>query len=249
MNDIPSFLIIGATGGIGRELTAQLASTGANLTLCCRSEAVLQELATETGSKSVSVDAREYSQLEGAVKQHLDWYGALDGIANCAGSILLKPAHLTSEAEFAAVVGTNLTTAFNTVKAAARPMMAARRGSIVLVSSAAAERGLTNHEAIAAAKGGVVGLTRSAAATYANRQVRVNCVSPGLVATPATTRITQSETSLEQSQAMHALGRIGQPEDVASAIAWLLDESRSGWVTGQVLGVDGGLGSLMPRPR
>jgi NAD(P)-dependent dehydrogenase (short-subunit alcohol dehydrogenase family) len=119
-------------------------------------------------------------------------------------------------------------------------------GSIALVSTAAARTGLANHEAIAAAKGGVIGLTLSAAATYASRNIRVNCVAPGLTATPLAARITSNEAALKASQAMHALGRIGQPEEVASALAWLLDPENS-WVTGQILGVDGGLGSIRPK--
>jgi len=116
----------------------------------------------------------------------------------------------------------------------------------VLVSSAAARVGLPNHEAIAAAKAAVIGLTLSAAATYASYGVRVNCVAPGLVRTPATARITSNEASLRMSEQMHALGRIGEPEDVASAIAWLLAPG-AGWVTGQVIGVDGGLSSVRSR--
>jgi NAD(P)-dependent dehydrogenase (short-subunit alcohol dehydrogenase family) len=119
-------------------------------------------------------------------------------------------------------------------------------GSIVLVSSAAARVGLANHEAIAAAKAGVIGLALSAAATYAPRGIRVNCVAPGLVRTPLTSRITENEAALKGSLAMHALGRIGEASDVASAMEWLLDPAQA-WVTGQVIGVDGGLASLRPR--
>lgn len=105
-------------------------------------------------------------------------------------------------------------------------------------------KGLTNHEAIAAAKAGVIGLTRAAAATYARRGVRVNCVAPGLVETPMSARLTGSEEARKKSEAMHPLGRLGQPVDVAAAIRWLLRREESGWVTGQVIGVDGGLGTL-----
>ena len=124
--------------------------------------------------------------------------------------------------------------------------MARGGGSVVLLSTAAARHGLANHEAIAAAKAGLVGLALSAAATYGPRGLRVNCVAPGLVRTPLTERITSNEASLKASVAMHSLGRIGEPEEVASAIAWLLDPEQS-WVTGQVLGVDGGLGSVRAR--
>ena len=119
-------------------------------------------------------------------------------------------------------------------------------GSIVLCTTAAARTGMANHEAIAAATGGVMGLALSAAATYAPRNIRVNCVAPGLVDTPLAARITSNEGALKASTAMHALGRIGRPEEVASGIAWLLDPANS-WVTGQVLGIDGGLGTLRPR--
>jgi len=102
---------------------------------------------------------------------------------------------------------------------------------------------LPSHEAIAAAKAGVVGLVRSAAATYAAKGIRVNAVEPGLVDTPMSAGITGNEMMLRASTAMHPLGRIGRPEEIASLITWLLSDSGS-WVTGQVIGVDGGLGSL-----
>lgn len=115
-----------------------------------------------------------------------------------------------------------------------------------MVSSAAARIGLANHEAVAAAKAGVVGLARSAAATYASRGVRVNVVSPGLVRTPLAERIVSNDAALRASQAMHALGRIGEPDDVARVLEFLLDPAQS-WITGQDYGVDGGLGTLRSR--
>jgi NAD(P)-dependent dehydrogenase (short-subunit alcohol dehydrogenase family) len=119
-------------------------------------------------------------------------------------------------------------------------------GSIVLLSSAVAQRGMINHEAIAAAKAGVVGLALSAAATYARYNIRVNCVAPGLTRTPLTHVLTKNEVSLKASTALHPLGRIGEPDEVASAIRWFLSPDQS-WVTGQVLAVDGGLSSVQAR--
>jgi len=131
------------------------------------------------------------------------------------------------------------------VRAAAKTMRSSG-GSIVLMSSCAATTGLVNHEAIAAAKAAVEGLTRSAAATYAANNLRINAVAPGLVDTPMSKRITSNETALKASTAMHPLGRIGQPDEVAATIEWLLNGDAD-WITGQVIGVDGGLARVRPR--
>jgi NAD(P)-dependent dehydrogenase (short-subunit alcohol dehydrogenase family) len=212
-----------------------LRDAGAQVLACGRDAAKL------TGPAQ-TLDATDIDQVEAAVQRAASEFGRFDGIANCVGSLLLKPAHLTSASEWNQTLATNLTSAFAAVRAGVRGL-GNNPGSIVLVSSAAGRVGLANHEAIAAAKAGILGLTLSAAASYGNRQIRVNCVAPGLVETPLTSRITGNEASLKASQSMHALGRIGHPSDVARAIAFLLDPANS-WITGQVLGVDGGLGTL-----
>jgi NAD(P)-dependent dehydrogenase (short-subunit alcohol dehydrogenase family) len=244
MND-SVHVVLGASGAIGSALARRLAGRGARLVLGGRDAATLDALAAETGGLACPGDATAPEAAERAVALARERFGRLDGAANCVGSVLLKPAHLTRDDEFAAVLATNLWSAFHLVRAATKAMDGG--GSIVLVSSAAARTGLPNHEAIAAAKAGVEGLALSAAATYASRRIRVNCVAPGLVRSQLTARITGSEPALRASLAMHALGRIGEPDDVASAMAWLLDPATS-WVTGQVLGVDGGLGALKGRP-
>ncbi|MDX2152529.1 MAG: SDR family oxidoreductase [Bryobacteraceae bacterium] len=199
-----------------------------------------------TGASLIhTVDATQAAQVDELFAAVASRFGRLDGVAHCVGSLLLKPAHATTEADWAATLATNLTSAFYVVRAAVKAMTAAG-GSIVLVSSAAARLGMANHEAIAAAKAGILGLTLSAAATYANRGIRVNCVAPGLVETPLTERITKSDATRQASVAMHPLGRLGNADDIASAIAWLLDGGQT-WITGQVLGVDGGLASVRAR--
>jgi NAD(P)-dependent dehydrogenase (short-subunit alcohol dehydrogenase family) len=233
--------LIGATGGIGSATAKLLASQGREVVLAGRDAAKLAPLAEALAMPHAVVDAADFEALEAAIASA----GLLGAVVNCAGSLLLKPAHLTTAREYQETVAASLTTAFSTVRAAAKAMMSTG-GSIVLCATAAARAGFANHEAIAAAKGGVISLTMSAAASYAGRNIRVNCVAPGLVDTPLTSRITQNETALKASQAMHALGRIGRPEDVASAIAWLVDPANS-WITGQVIGVDGGLGTLRGR--
>jgi 3-oxoacyl-[acyl-carrier protein] reductase len=143
--------------------------------------------------------------------------------------------------EFADTLAANVTTAFNVLRSAVKVM--ADGGSVVLMSSVASKFGLPNHEAIAAAKGAVNGLVLAAAATYAPRKIRVNAVAPALVRTPLSVKITSNELALKASTAMHPLGRIGEPADVAAVVVWLLG-GESSWVTGQVFGVDGGMSAV-----
>jgi NAD(P)-dependent dehydrogenase (short-subunit alcohol dehydrogenase family) len=247
---MPVFLILGATGGIGSALTRRLAAEGADLILGARTESDLHDLAAETDALAHPLDATEYDEVQGIVDAAVERYGRIDGAVNLVGSILLKPAHLTSTDEFGDTLALNLHTAFYLVKAAARAMQTNRDpegGAIVLMSSVAARLGLANHEAIAAAKGGVAGLTRAAAASYAPRRIRVNAVAPGLVRTPMSERLTSTEAAEEASAKMHPLGRIGEPSDLVDILHFLLEPSRSGWITGQVLSVDGGFATVRPR--
>ena len=241
------FLVLGATGGIGTAVCSLLAAQGASVLAAGRNHEKLAQLRANHGVTTMEIDARDPAAVEKAVAAAGELTGNLDGVVNCVGSILLKPAHLTSFEEWQATLDVNLGTAFLAVKYGAKALSrGGRGGSIVLVASAAAQLGLANHEAVAAAKAGIIGLARSAAATYAARRVRVNCVAPGLVRTPLTERITASPAAERASLAMHPLGRLGEPGDVARAIVFLLDPEND-WITGQVLGVDGGLGSLKVR--
>ena len=244
---MPVTLVLGATGGIGAALTRRLAAAGHDLVIGARSADRLSALAGETGAAAFTLDATTPDGVESLVQHALDAHGRLDGLVNCVGSILLKPAHLTSPDEFEEVIRVNLLSAFLALRAAAKPMQKQKAGSIVLVSSVAAKLGLANHEAIAAAKGGIMGMVGAAAATYARAGVRVNAVAPGLVRTPLTERMTKTEAAEQQSAQMHPLGRIGEPDDVAATIAHLLDPDAAGWITGQTISVDGGFATVRPR--
>lgn len=237
--------IIGATGTIGSVLAGRLVQQGHHLVLVGRNEAKLRSLSERLRQPFAAVDLGSSEALEQALSLGDVSEERVDGLVNCVGSLLLKPAHATSDDEFRQVLETNLFAAFATVRAGAK-LLRERGGSIVLFASAAAEIGIQNHEAIAAAKAGVIGLARSAAATYAPNNIRVNVVSPGLVRTEMTRRIWENAPNSKVSAQLHPLGRLGEPQHVASLVSWLLD-SENDWMTGQVIGIDGGLGHVLSR--
>ena len=237
--------ILGGAGGIGSALARLVVAGSGSVFLAGRNPDKLVPLAAELGAGWADVDAADPDAVDACADQAAAALGGLSGIACCAGSLLLKPAHLTTTADWQATLAANLTSAFGCVRAAGR-LLKAEGGSVVLVSSAAARIGLANHEAIAAAKAGIVGLVLSAAATYARQKIRFNAVAPGLTRTPLTQGLVASELAEKASVGMHPLGRLGTPDDVARALAFLLDPAQD-WITGQVLGVDGGLASLKTR--
>jgi NAD(P)-dependent dehydrogenase (short-subunit alcohol dehydrogenase family) len=252
MSDTPAYVIVGAAGGIGTDLCRRLVARGpCRLLLAGRDAAKLDRLAGELAALRPEAviltrvcDATDSAAVDATFAEATSQFGALAGAVNLCGSILLKPAHLTTDKEFADTIAVNLFTAFHVLRAAVKAMPAG--GSVVLMSTVATKIGLMNHEAIAAAKGGINGLVIAAAATYAGKNVRVNAVAPGLVRTPLSERLTSNEGTLKASTAMHPLGRIGEPGDVGAVLAWLLDPATT-WVTGQVIGVDGGLSSVRGR--
>lgn len=245
MTDSPrKALIIGSTGGIGTRLCEQLSRAGWTLVLAARDQDRLEAQHRILGgavSTTASIDAGDFD----AVEQLLSEQGEVDALVNLAGSILLKPAASTSRYDFDQTISQNLTSAFACVRAAGKHMRK-QGGSVVLMSSCAARIGLSNHEAISAAKAGIEGLVRSAAASYASSNLRFNAVSPGLVETPLASGILSSEPARKASEAMHPLKRIGQPEEVARVIRMLI-EPEGAWITGQVIGVDGGMSTVRPK--
>lgn len=221
-----NYLVIAASSCIGQAVVKTLQSQGDRVFTTARDNQKIEPNAV--------LDATDFD----AVSEVFHQAGSLDGVVNCAGSLLLKGAHGTSKTQYQAVIDASLTTSFATVRAAGLSMT--EGGSVVLISSAAALVGLPNHEAIAAAKAAIIGLAQSAAATYAHLNLRFNVVAPGLTETPLSAPLIASELALQASKAMHPLGRIGTPDDIARAIVFLLNPENN-WITGQVLAVDGGL--------
>lgn len=242
-------IIAGATGGIGSALVRRLTQSGWQVAALGRREEALAELKNDvSGITTHLADATDASALTNAIKEATETLGGVDAYVHCVGSVFLKPAHLTKDEEWHEVLNLNLHSAFYGVRAVLSEMQRARHGAIALCSSVAARTGLVNHEAIAAAKGGVEGLVRAAAASYAPRGIRINAVAPGLVETGATKALLASEPARKVSEGMHPLGRVGQPDEVASLLAWLVS-TEADWVTGQIIGMDGGMGCIVPRPK
>jgi NAD(P)-dependent dehydrogenase (short-subunit alcohol dehydrogenase family) len=226
------YLVIAASSAIGQAATRALTAQGDTVFTTARD--------TSKINPDMILDATDFD----AVKDAFQRAGPIDGVVNCSGSLLLKAAHNTDKQQYQSVIDASLTTSFATVHAAGHHMK--QGGSVVLIASAAALVGLSNHEAIAAAKAGLIGLAQSAAATYATNNLRFNVVAPGMIDSPLTSQLVNNEAMLQASKAMHALGRIGQPEDVAQAIIFLLNP-KNNWITGQVLAVDGGLSRVRPK--
>ncbi len=241
-----AFVVLGGTGAVGSAVANLLIADGHQVMMGVRDLEKARPLAERLQCDVSPVAAADAESINACVLAATERYGDLDGVTNCIGSLLLKPAHMISDDQWHETLTTNLTSSFYLARAAAKVMRGGNGGSIVLVSSVAARHGLANHEAIAAAKAGVEGLTVSLAATYASRGIRVNAVAPGLVKSELTRSLWESEPVAKASAKMHPLGRLGEPSEVAGLIAWLLGPP-SAWITGQVIGIDGGLGSLTPR--
>lgn len=239
-----NYLILAASSDIGELCAKDLVNNNHRIFITSRKQDKLESLKKSLNCNGKIVDCANFDEVDNVFSDANNELGILDGVVCFAGSVILKPAHLTTFDEYWQTVNANLTCSFACVRSAGKYLK--NGGSVVLLASAVAMHGLANHEAIASAKGGIVALTKSAAATYANKNIRFNVVAPGLTDTKLTHKITENETSLNYSKAMHALARIGQPQDVVNAVNFLLD-LRNNFITGQVLAIDGGLSSLMPK--
>lgn len=228
-------VIGGISGGIGSSL-AQL----------CRASGYTVVGFSRTSSEAI--DATNSSALEDYIANIHAEQGRIDGYVHAIGSIFLKPAHLTRDEDWIQTIQTNLSSAFYALRACTKRMQKQGSGSCLFFSTTAAQIGIANHEAIAAAKGGIEAMVRSAAATYAPRGLRINAIAPSLTDTPLAQPLIGSPQGLEISKRMHPLGDIMHAEQVASLAHWLLSDAAAS-VTGQTFVMDGGLSSIAPKPR
>jgi len=241
-----TILIFGASGGIGSTLARKLSLLDKRVILCSRNRDKTERLAKELNQPFFLCDGTVKEQVDDVVSKVAMDYGKIDGVVNCIGSFFIKPMTQTTIEEFHEVLRINLTSCFTILKSCVPKMTAEGKGSVVFLSSCAAGIGLANHEAISAAKGAIEAFVRSAAASYAQKGIRINAGAPGLVDTPLSAPITSNIATLKGSIAFHPMGRIGTAEDISSAIQWLLS-IESSWMTGEVLRLDGGLVHIKTR--
>lgn len=245
----PIVMITGAGGGLGRVSARLMTEKGWQVASVTRDAGRLEPSPEEMG-EIIEADVATPEGAEAALTAIRERLGKPPtGLINCAGSILITPLHRTKEKQYRECLRANLDSAFFSLGAFVNALIKEKQtGAAVLFSTVAARIGVANHEAVAAAKGAVEALVRSAAATYAGRGIRVNGIAPGLMEGPSTRRFLANEAMAKQMAAQYPLGRYGRLEDAADAAAWLISDAAQ-WVTGQILSVDGGFAAVRPMVR
>ena len=232
-------LILGATGSIGSSLAKKLVESGNQVHLAGREEAGLSSLASELNSSFTICDVLEENFCEKITNDLKD--EPIDGLAFCIGSIDLKPLKLTKKSDFMQSFNLNLVSATEVIRSLADNLKK-NKGSIVLFSTVAVRQGFPNHAIVSSAKGAIEGLTLALAAEFAPN-VRVNCIAPSLTNSKMSNFLLKNEKVADGIAKMHPLKRIGEGSDTASLARFLLTKESS-WITGQVVGVDGGRSSV-----
>ena len=231
------YLIFGATGSVGSSLAKQLKNSGNDIHLVARNESEVKASAEQLGCSYTVADVLEDGFIE---KVKLD-INDIKGIAYCVGSIDLKPLRMVTESDMNKCMKLNLYSAIEAIKGY-QESLKKTKGSVVLFSTVAAQRGFTNHTIIASAKAAVEGLTVTLAAEFAPN-IRVNCIAPSLSKSKIAEPMLKNTTIAEGIAKAHPLKRLGEGKDSAALAKFLITEESS-WVTGQIIAVDGGRSKL-----
>jgi NAD(P)-dependent dehydrogenase (short-subunit alcohol dehydrogenase family) len=234
-NAKPVALVTGGASGIGRVIARHLNATGWRVGIIDRPGSGLKRAFSPRDRNVVLVegDVREEETISRAIKLLVAQFGRLDAVVANAGIMIRKPLRRLTLAEWHRVIDTNLTATFLLARAAEKPLRKAR-GAIVLIASTRALMSEPNTESYSASKGGLVALTHALAISL-GPDVRVNCVSPGWIATKNYAALRRKD------HAQHPVGRVGKPQDIAEIVAFLLDREHAGFITGANVVVDGGM--------
>lgn len=237
-------LVTGASRGIGRAIAIALAEKGADVIVnYAGSEQAAEEVVQHIRSigrraEKVQADVGDAQQADSMIKFALETLGKLDILVNNAGITRDNLLMRMKEEEFDQVIHTNLKGVFNCLKSASRPMMKQRSGTIINISSVVGIIGNAGQTNYAAAKAGVIGLTKSAARELAPRNITVNCIAPGFIETDMTDQLSDEWKSSLLGQI--PMSRMGRPEEIAAVACFLASDAAS-YMTGQTLHVDGGM--------
>lgn len=236
-------LVTGASGGIGRDIAKTLHTAGANVGLAGTRQAVLQELADELG-EGAHVLVADLSSSEGAgalAAAAEEKLGSVDILINNAGITRDNLALRMKDEDWDAVMAVNLTSSFQLIRAVMRGMMKRRHGRIVGITSVVGVTGNPGQANYAATKAGMIGMSKSLAQEVASRNITVNCVAPGFIATPMTDAL--SDDQKETMSSAIPAGRLGEGADIAAACLYLASDEAA-YVTGQTLHVNGGMAMI-----
>ena len=231
------YLIFGATGSVGSSLAEQLKNSGNDIHLVARNESEVKAIAEKLGCSYTVADVLEDGFIE-KVKSDIN---DIKGVAYCVGSIDLKPLRMVTEADMNKCMKLNLYSAIEAIKGF-QESLKKNKGSVVLFSTVAAQRGFTNHTIIASAKAAVEGLTVTLAAEFAPN-IRVNCIAPSLSKSKIAEPMLKNPAIAEGIAKAHPLKRLGEGKDSASLAKFLITDDSS-WITGQIIAVDGGRSKL-----
>ena len=234
--------VTGASRGIGRAIAVRLAASGAAVAACAREDhagGVVAEIVAAGGrAEALSADVTSAGELQAAVRAALDTFGRIDILVNNAGIARDQLLMRMKAEEWDAVIATNLTAAYSCTQAVLRPMLRQRWGRVINVGSVVGQSGNPGQANYAASKAGLIGFSKALAQEVAARGITVNVVAPGFIETDMTAAM--GDAARAALAARIPAGRLGQPEDVAAAVCYLASEEAS-YITGQVIGVNGGM--------